>query len=180
MHAPNAVCFEKALEQNLTPIVVVNKVDRDFARPEEVVDEVLELFIELDANDDQLEFPVVFASGINGTASTEPDRQEETMEVLYETILDHIPAPVENREEPLQLQVSLLDYDKYVGRTGIGRIFAEQLKSGNRSPFKTRWHSKTISGDQAVRILWFKKSRDRRSIFWRYRCRFWDGRYKCG
>lgn len=124
--------LKKALEQNLTPIVVVNKVDRDFARPEEVVDEVLELFIELDANDDQLEFPVVFASGINGTASTEPDRQEETMEVVYETILDHIPAPVENREEPLQLQVSLLDYDKYVGRTGIGRIFRGTIKVGQQ------------------------------------------------
>lgn len=124
--------LKKALEQNLTPIVVVNKIDRDFARPEEVVDEVLELFIELDANDDQLEFPVIYASGINGTASTEPDRQDETMEVLYETILEHIPAPVENREEPLQFQVSLLDYDKYVGRIGIGRIFRGTVKVGQQ------------------------------------------------
>ncbi len=124
--------LKKALEQNLTPIVVVNKIDRDFARPEEVVDEVLELFIELDANDDQLEFPVIFASGINGTASTDPSQQDENMEVLYETILEHIPAPVENREEPLQLQVSLLDYDKYVGRVGIGRIFRGTIKVGQQ------------------------------------------------
>ncbi len=124
--------LKKALEQNLTPIVVVNKIDRDFARPEEVVDEVLELFIELDANDDQLEFPVIFASGINGTASTEPSQQDENMEVLYETILEHIPAPVENRDEPLQLQVSLLDYDKYVGRVGIGRIFRGTIKVGQQ------------------------------------------------
>lgn len=124
--------LKKALEQQLTPIVVVNKVDRDFSRPEEVVDEVLELFIELDANDDQLEFPVIYASGINGTASTEPGRQDETLEVLYETILEHIPAPVENREEPLQLQVSLLDYDKYVGRIGIGRLFRGTIKVGQQ------------------------------------------------
>ncbi|WP_051088660.1 translational GTPase TypA [Siminovitchia fordii] len=124
--------LKKALEQNLTPIVVVNKIDRDFARPEEVVDEVLELFIELDANDDQLEFPVIYASGINGTASKVPDHQEDNMEVLYETILTHIPAPVENREEPLQLQVSLLDYDKYVGRVGIGRIFRGTIKVGQQ------------------------------------------------
>ncbi|WP_373315229.1 translational GTPase TypA [Siminovitchia fordii] len=124
--------LKKALEQKLTPIVVVNKIDRDFARPEEVVDEVLELFIELDANDDQLEFPVIYASGINGTASKVPDHQENNMEVLYETILAHIPAPVENREEPLQLQVSLLDYDKYVGRVGIGRIFRGTIKVGQQ------------------------------------------------
>lgn len=124
--------LKKALEQNLTPIVVVNKIDRDFARPEEVVDEVLELFIELDANDDQLEFPVIYASGINGTASNEPGHQDESMEVLYETILKHIPAPIENRDEPLQFQVSLLDYDKYVGRVGIGRIFRGTIKVGQQ------------------------------------------------
>jgi GTP-binding protein len=117
--------LKKALEQNLTPIVVVNKIDRDFARPTEVVDEVIDLFIELDANEEQLEFPVIFASGINGTASLSPDPadQEENMEVLYDSIIKHIPAPIENREEPLQFQVALLDYNDYVGRIGIGRVF---------------------------------------------------------
>ncbi|MFD1705749.1 translational GTPase TypA [Siminovitchia sediminis] len=124
--------LKKALEQDLTPIVVVNKIDKPFARPAEVVDEVLELFIELDANDEQLEFPVIYASGINGTASREPDQQDETMEVLYETILGKIPAPPENRDEPLQLQVSLLDYDNYVGRIGIGRIFRGTIKVGQQ------------------------------------------------
>lgn len=81
--------LKKALEQHLTPIVVVNKIDRDFARPEEVVDEVLDLFIELDADDDQLDFPVVYCSAINGTASVDPDpaKQDENMQVLFDTIL---------------------------------------------------------------------------------------------
>src|SRR5699024_5158888 len=126
--------LKKALEQKLTPIVVVNKIDRDFARPEEVVDEVLELFIELDANDDQLEFPVIYASGMNGTASLEadPEKQEENMEVLYDAILEHIPAPMDNKEEPLQFQVSLIDYNDYVGRIGIGRIFRGSMKVGQQ------------------------------------------------
>ncbi|WAA11098.1 translational GTPase TypA [Fervidibacillus albus] len=124
--------LKKALEQNLTPIVVVNKIDRDFARPEEVVDEVLELFIELDASDDQLEFPVIYTSAVNGTASDTPDHQDETMEVLFETIIDSIPAPVDNRNEPLQMQVSLLDYNEYVGRIGIGRVFRGTMRTGDQ------------------------------------------------
>lgn len=126
--------LKKALETNLKPIVVVNKIDRDFARPEEVVDEVLELFIELDANDEQLEFPVVYASGFNGTASLSPnpEDQEDTLEVLYDAILEHIPAPVDNREEPLQFQVSLLDYNDYVGRIGIGRVFRGTMEVGQQ------------------------------------------------
>ena len=113
--------LKKALEQNLKPIVVVNKIDKDSARPEEVVDEVIDLFIELGANDDQLEFPVVYASAINGTASLEsdPSLQDENMQCLYDTIIDYVPAPVDNREEPLQFQVALLDYNDYVGRIGI-------------------------------------------------------------
>lgn len=126
--------LKKALETNLKPIVVVNKVDRDFARPEEVVDEVLELFIELDANDEQLEFPVVYASGFNGTASLSPDpeTQEDTLRVLYESIIENIPSPIDNRDEPLQFQVSLLDYNDYVGRIGIGRIFRGTMKVGEQ------------------------------------------------
>lgn len=126
--------LKKALESNLQPIVVVNKIDRDFARPEEVVDEVLELFIELDANDEQLEFPVVYASGFNGTASLEPEpeTQEETLRVLYDSILENIPEPVDNSDEPLQFQVSLLDYNDYVGRIGIGRIFRGTMKVGEQ------------------------------------------------
>ncbi len=124
--------LKKALEQNLTPIVVVNKIDRDFARPQEVVDEVLDLFIELDANEEQLEFPVVYASGINGTASLDPEKQDENMQVLYDTIVEQIPAPIDNKEEPLQFQVALLDYNDYVGRIGIGRVFRGTMKVGQQ------------------------------------------------
>ncbi|WP_270577252.1 translational GTPase TypA [Caldibacillus thermoamylovorans] len=126
--------LKKALEQHLTPIVVVNKIDRDFARPEEVVDEVLDLFIELDADDDQLDFPVVYCSAINGTASVDPDpaKQDENMQVLFDTILEKIPAPVDNREEPLQMQVALLDYNEYVGRIGIGRVFRGTMRVGEQ------------------------------------------------
>ncbi|OXS63399.1 GTP-binding protein [Bacillus sp. V-88] len=126
--------LKKALEQNLTPIVVVNKIDKPSARPEEVIDEVLELFIELDANDEQLEFPVVYASAINGTASTDPDpeKQDENMQCLYDSIIEHIPAPVDNSEDPLQFQVALLDYNDYVGRIGIGRVFRGTMKVGQQ------------------------------------------------
>ncbi|WP_342525943.1 translational GTPase TypA [Chryseomicrobium sp. FSL W7-1435] len=126
--------LKKALEQNLQPIVVVNKIDRDFARPEEVVDEVLELFIELDANDDQLEFPVIFASGMNGTASlsSDPADQDENMQVIYDAIIEKIPAPVDNSEEGLQFQVALLDYNDYVGRIGIGRVFRGTMTVGQQ------------------------------------------------
>ena len=125
---------KKALEQNLIPIVVVNKIDKPSARPEEVVDEVLELFIELGADDDQLEFPVVYASAINGTSSLSdnPDDQEETMAPIFDTIIEHIPAPVDNSDEPLQFQVSLLDYNDFVGRIGIGRVFRGTVKVGDQ------------------------------------------------
>ena len=126
--------LKKALEQHLTPIVVVNKIDRDAARPEEVVDEVLELFIELGADDDQLEFPVVYASALNGTSSMSdnPADQEQTMDYLFDTIIEHIPAPIDNSDEPLQFQVSLLDYNDYVGRIGIGRVFRGTVKVGDQ------------------------------------------------
>ncbi|MGD6856208.1 translational GTPase TypA [Bacillus infantis] len=124
--------LKKALEQNLTPIVVVNKIDRDFARPAEVIDEVIDLFIELDANEEQLEFPVIYASAINGTASTDPEKQDENMQPLYDAIVDHIPAPVDNSEEHLQFQVALLDYNDYVGRIGIGRVFRGTMQVGQQ------------------------------------------------
>ncbi|MGO3732628.1 MAG: translational GTPase TypA [Vagococcus sp.] len=126
--------LKKALEQKLTPIVVVNKIDKPTARPEEVVDEVLELFIELGADDEQLEFPVVYASAVNGTTSLSdnPADQEETMDYVYDAILEHIPAPIDNSDEPLQFQVSLLDYNDYVGRIGIGRVFRGTMKVGDQ------------------------------------------------
>ncbi|MBF7140032.1 translational GTPase TypA [Pediococcus pentosaceus] len=125
--------LKKALEQHLTPIVVVNKIDRPGARPEEVVDEVLDLFIELGADEDQLEFPVVYASAINGTSSfsSEPADQEHTMKPIFDTIVDTIPAPEDSSAEPLQFQVALLDYNDFVGRIGIGRVFRGRIKVGD-------------------------------------------------
>ena len=125
--------LKKALEQNLTPIVVVNKIDKPSARPEEVVDEVLELFIELGADDDQLEFPVVYASALNGTSSLSdnPADQEPSMDAIFDSVIEHVPAPVDNSDQPLQFQVSLLDYNEYVGRIGIGRIFRGKMKVGD-------------------------------------------------
>ncbi|GGP14841.1 translational GTPase TypA [Oceanobacillus neutriphilus] len=124
--------LKKALEQKLTPIVVLNKVDRPNARPAEVIDEVLDLFIELGADDNQLEFPVVYASALNGTSGLEPDDQQETMDPVFKTIMDHIPAPVDTREEPLQFQVTLLDYNDYVGRIGVGRVVRGTIKVGQQ------------------------------------------------
>ncbi|SDZ18820.1 GTP-binding protein [Evansella caseinilytica] len=122
--------LKKALEQKLTPIVVVNKIDREFARPEEVVDEVIDLFIDLGAEEDQLDFPVIYASAINGTASLSPEKQDQDMTALFDAIIEHIPAPVENSDEPLQFQVALLDYNDYLGRIGIGRVFRGTMKVG--------------------------------------------------
>lgn len=114
--------LRKALEQNLTPIVVVNKIDRPNARPVDVVDEVLELFMELDATDEQLDFPVVYASALQGFATLKPDETGDDMKPLFESIIENIPAPKGNAEEPLQFQVTLLDYSDYLGRIAIGRI----------------------------------------------------------
>mgnify|MGYP002655514443 FL=1 len=123
--------LKKALEQNLKPVVVVNKIDKPEARPEGVVDEVLDLFIELEANDEQLDFPVVYASAVNGTASLDPEKQDENMQSLYETIIDYVPAPVDNRDEPLQFQTALLDYSDYLGRIGVGRVFRGTMRVGD-------------------------------------------------
>lgn len=90
-NASNTFRTKKALEQDLKPVVVVNKIDKPSARPEGVVDEVLDLFIELEANDEQLDFPVVYASAVNGTASLDSEKQDENMQSLYETIIDYVP-----------------------------------------------------------------------------------------
>ncbi|MEB6333214.1 translational GTPase TypA [Staphylococcus pseudoxylosus] len=123
--------LKKALEQNLKPVVVVNKIDKPEAIAEGVVDEVLDLFIELEANDEQLDFPVVYASAVNGTASLDPEKQDENMQSLYETIIDYVPAPVDNRDEPLQFQTALLDYSDYLGRIGVGRVFRGTMRVGD-------------------------------------------------
>jgi GTP-binding protein len=122
--------LRKALEQHLTPIVVLNKIDRPNARPSEVVDEVLDLFIELNANDRQLDFPVVYASALKGTASGDPETQQDDMHYLFETIVEHIPAPTEDPEQPLQFLVTLMDYNEYLGRIAIGRVNRGKIRQG--------------------------------------------------
>ena len=114
--------LQKALELDLDLIVCVNKVDRLEARPDEVVDEILELLLELDANDKQLDCPFVFASARNGFAKYNVEDESSTMEPLFETVIKHIPAPTGDAEAPLQLLISTIDYNDYVGRIGVGKI----------------------------------------------------------
>ena len=114
--------LNKALSLGKKPIVVINKIDRPNARPAEVIDEILDLFIELGADDDQLEFPVVYASARDGYASYTPDQKGENMEPVFETILKEIPAPCGELDGPTQVLFSNIDYDDYVGRIGIGRV----------------------------------------------------------
>lgn len=124
--------LKKALEANLKPIVVINKVDRENVRINEVIDDVLELFIDLGANDEQIDFPVIYASGLNGTSSYEEDlsTQKHTMDPIFETIIKYVPAPKGKVDEPLQFQPALLDYNDYVGRIGIGTITRGEVKVG--------------------------------------------------
>ena len=114
--------LQKALDLGHRVIVVVNKIDRPDARTDEIADEVLELLLDLDASDDQLESPVVYCSGRAGTASLSPYKQGEDLQPLFETILEYIPAPQGDDTAPLQMLVSSLDYNEYVGRICIGRV----------------------------------------------------------
>jgi len=123
--------LKKALDLNLTPIIVINKVDRPHARPDEVVDEVLELMLELGANDDQLDSPVVFASAKDGWASKESGVVGKNMRPLFDTIIEHIPAPKGDPNGDLQLLVSNIDYDPYTGRIAVGRIDRGQIHVGD-------------------------------------------------
>lgn len=125
--------LRKALQANLKPIVVINKIDRPEARPVEVVDEVLELFIELGADDEQLDFPVVYASAREGYALYNLNDDPKNLEPLFETLINHIPAPKGFMDKPLQLLVSNIDYDDYVGRIAVGRIERGMIKTGQQA-----------------------------------------------
>ena len=122
--------LKKALDAGAVPIVVVNKVDKDSARPKEVVDEVIDLFIELGASIEQLEFPVIYASALAGTSSLDADisTQEETMEPILDAVIEHIPEPNVSLEGSLQFQPALLDYNDFVGRIGIGLVKRGKIK----------------------------------------------------
>jgi GTP-binding protein len=120
----------KALALGLRPIVVVNKVDRDGADPDNAVNLTFDLFDKLGATDEQMDFPIVYASGLNGWAALELDAPRENMVPLFETILKHVPAPNTDVDAPLQLQISALDYSSYVGRIGVGRIHRGRVRTG--------------------------------------------------
>ena len=119
---------QKAFNHGLKPIVVVNKIDRPGARPDWVVDQVFDLFDNLGATDEQLDFPIVYASALNGFATLDPSEASDNMEPLFETILERVSAPDADRDGPLQMQVSQLDYSSYLGIIGIGRIKRGTLK----------------------------------------------------
>jgi len=122
--------LRKALQLNLKPIVVINKIDRPMARPLEVVDKVLDLFIELEANDDQLEFPVIYVSAKEGIAKTEIDGEPTDLKPVLDMIIDKVPAPKGELEAPLQMLVSNIDYDEYIGRIVVGRIGRGKIRTG--------------------------------------------------
>ena len=121
--------LKKALELNLKVIIVINKTDRPDARCDEVLDETLELLIDLDANDEQLDSPVIYASGRSGTATTDWRKPGTDLRPLFDCIMEHIPAPEGDPDEPLQMLISTIDYNDYVGRIGIGRIERGTIKT---------------------------------------------------
>ncbi|MBR4944115.1 MAG: translational GTPase TypA, partial [Peptococcaceae bacterium] len=130
--------LKKALEQKLTPIVVINKMDREFARPLEVIDEVLDLFIDLGADEDQLEFPVIFASGIAGIATADLEVEAVDLQPLYKAIIEHIPSPKGDVEGPLQAQITLMDYNDFLGRIAVCTVNRGTVKSGQMVAMQTR------------------------------------------
>ncbi|MDF2211106.1 translational GTPase TypA [Arthrospira platensis NCB002] len=125
--------LKKALEKGLRPIVVINKIDRPRAEPYGAVDKVLDLFLELGADDDQCEFPYLFASGLAGYAKQDLEEEGVDMKPLFEYIIDHVPPPVGDPEKPLQLQVTTLDYSEYVGRIVIGKIHNGVIRAGQQA-----------------------------------------------
>ena len=124
--------LRKALEARLPAIAVVNKIDRSDARPSEVVDEIYELFLDLDATDEQIEFPILYAVSRDGMAKRKLEDRSENLQPLFDQIVESIPAPRELRADTLQLLVANLDYNDYVGRLAIGRIFSGEIKIGDQ------------------------------------------------
>ncbi|WP_449867088.1 translational GTPase TypA [Novosphingobium percolationis] len=145
----------KALALGLRPIVVVNKVDRPDERIQEVLDEVFDLFVTLDANDDQLEFPVLYASGRNGYASTDPDRREGTLEPMFQLIVDHVPAPNLDADVPFSFLATLLDRDNFLGRVLTGRVQSGTIRVND--PIRALdMDGKVIETGRASKIMTFR------------------------
>lgn len=146
--------LKKALEKGLRPIVVVNKIDRPQADPYGAIDKVLDLFLELGADDDQCEFPYLFASGLTGFAKRDLDAPSEDMQPLFEAILDHVPPPVGDENKPLQLQVTTLDYSEYLGRIVIGKIHNGTIMVGQQAALVTE--SGAIVKSKITKLMGFE------------------------
>lgn len=145
---------KKALALGLKPIVVINKIDKPSARPSWVIDQTFELFDNLGATDEQLDFPIVYASGLSGFAKLEETDESSDMRPLFDTILKHTPAPSGSADETLQLQISQLDYDNYTGRLGIGRILNGRIKPGQVVAVMN--HDQQIAQGRINQLLGFK------------------------
>src|SRR5688500_2645976 len=124
--------LKKAFQHELRPIVVINKIDRPDARAHEVLDEVFELFMELGADDETLDFPVLYASGRAGTASWSMEEPGTDIQPVFEALLKHVPAPHGDPDKSLQIQISNIQYNDYVGRIGVGRVYNGRIKSGQQ------------------------------------------------
>ncbi|MFN3786934.1 MAG: GTP-binding protein, partial [Sulfurihydrogenibium azorense] len=124
--------LKKALESNLTPIVVINKIDRPDARIQEVINEVYDLFIDLDATEDQLDFPILYTIGRDGIAKEDLNDDSKDLKPLFEKIIEYIPAPTYDKDAGLQFLITSLDYDNFVGRLAIGRIFNGSVKQNQQ------------------------------------------------
>lgn len=145
---------KKALALGLKPIVVINKIDKPSARASWVIDQTFELFDALGASDEQLDFPIVYASGLSGFARLEEDGTETDMRVLFDTILKHTPAPSGDANAPLQLQISQLDYDNYTGRLGIGRVLNGKIRAGMQVAVMN--HEEQVASGRINQLLGFK------------------------
>jgi GTP-binding protein len=145
---------QKAFAQGLNPIVVINKIDRPGARPDWVVDQVFDLFDNLGANDQQLDFPIVYASALNGYAKMNLEDEASDMSALLRTIVEQVPPPAVDANGPFQMQISSLDYSSYVGTIGIGRILRGQIKA--KSPVKVIDKDGAVRSGRLLQILGFK------------------------
>lgn len=142
---------QKAFDQGLRPIVVVNKVDRPGSRPDWVVDQVFELFDSLGATDEQLDFPIVYASALNGIAGPEPDQMADDMTPLFEAVVEHVSPPEVDLDGPLQMQISALDYNSYLGVIGVGRI--KRGKVSTNEQVKIIDHEGKVRGGRILKIM---------------------------
>ncbi|MDR1942327.1 MAG: GTP-binding protein, partial [Endomicrobium sp.] len=144
--------LRKALALGLKPIVIINKMDKPFASPSKVVDDVFDLFMKLGATDEQLDFPILYASGRDGWASAVMEKKGTDIEPVFTTIMSYVPAPEANVEKPLQMQITILDYNNFLGRVGIGRILNGVITKGQPVALVNTNNSNAPKISKAVRI----------------------------